>query len=42
MAAISPSPRRRPHDLPRWAGTLGLVLGSSIGAAACYGLAALL
>ncbi|WP_281272676.1 hypothetical protein [Solirubrobacter pauli] len=42
MAAISPSPRRSRNDLPRWAGTLGLVLGSTIGAAACFGLAALL
>ena len=40
VAAISPSPRRR-NDLPRWAGALGMVLGSVAGSAACYGLSLL-
>ena len=40
VAAFSPAPRRR-EPLPRWAGTLGLVLGSVLGAGACSGLALL-
>ncbi|MDA0180993.1 hypothetical protein OJ997_11860 [Solirubrobacter phytolaccae] len=42
MAAISPSPRRRRQDLPQWAGTVGMALGTALGGAACYGLALLL
>jgi hypothetical protein len=38
VAAISPGKR---EPLPRWAGTVGLVLGSMLGAAACYGLSLL-
>ena len=32
----------RSTALPGWAGAVGLVLGSALGAAACYGLASLL
>jgi hypothetical protein len=39
VAAIShPSRRSAP---PAWAGIVGIVLGSGIGAAACYALASL-
>jgi hypothetical protein len=41
VAAIHP-PSRSDSSLPNWVGTVGLVLGSAVGAAACYGLAALL
>jgi len=42
VAAISPSPRRPRQDLPRWAGTVGMLLGTALGGAACYGFALLL
>jgi hypothetical protein len=41
VAAISPG-KRHTDPLPRWAGTLGMLLGSAAGAAACYVLATLL
>jgi hypothetical protein len=41
VAAI-PGPRRRRGAPPNWAGALGMVLGSTLGAAACYALASLL
>jgi hypothetical protein len=40
MAAVSPTPpRTRP---PAWIGTVGIALGTGLGAAACYLLAHLL
>jgi hypothetical protein len=39
VAAIPHS--RRSTDPPRWAGLVGMVLGSGLGAAACYALASL-
>jgi hypothetical protein len=38
MAATTPAKR---DALPRWAGAVGLILGGTLGAAACYGLALL-
>jgi hypothetical protein len=38
VAAITPGSR---SSFPRWAGTVGMVLGTGLGVAACYGLAAL-
>jgi hypothetical protein len=40
VATIPDTPRR--DALPAWAGALGLVLGSALGAAACYALASVL
>ena len=37
MAAISPSSRRTTP--PAWVGTVGIALGTGLGAAACYLLA---
>jgi hypothetical protein len=41
MAAISPTPRRRGAP-PAWIGTVGIALGTGLGAAACFVLAHLL
>jgi hypothetical protein len=41
VAAIHP-PSRSGTSLPAWAGTVGLVLGSALGAAGCYALASAL
>jgi hypothetical protein len=41
VAAI-PGPRRRRNDPPAWAGWIGMALGGTLGAAACYALATLL
>jgi hypothetical protein len=38
MAAISPTPRRRTAP-PSWIGTVGIALGTGLGAAACWVLA---
>jgi hypothetical protein len=40
MAAISSTPRR--DGPPAWVGTVGIALGTGIGAAACFALAHLL
>lgn len=40
MAAIHP-PSHSSASLPTWVGTVGLVLGSALGAAGCFALAAL-
>jgi hypothetical protein len=39
VAAI-PGPRR--NDPPAWAGLIGMVLGGTLGGAACYALVSLL
>jgi len=39
VAAIPDPPR---DSLPAWVGAVGLVLGSALGAAACYALASVL
>jgi len=39
VAAINPG---RQSSFPRWAGTVGMILGGSFGVGACYGLALLL
>jgi hypothetical protein len=40
MAAISPAPRRT--SPPAWIGTVGIALGTGLGAVACYALSQLL
>jgi hypothetical protein len=41
VAAI-PGPRRQRNGPPAWAGLIGMVLGGTLGATACYALASLL